>query len=209
MQRFGRILLATAVVTGVGLQAGAAHADTGVCLGQTATIVSGSDIDVHPGQVVMVTDSEKHTFHWKEGAVADLAKPVFVCGNAIDMMDYSAAPGKMIGHAPTHAGQGGYAEHLPYTKRLPVGRPVKIKRVTDYFTGINNITGSAYDDHLYGGDAANVLIGMGGVDKILGFGGDDMLVGGGLNNAPAASAKDILDGGTGDNLCAGGKQVNC
>ena len=45
-------------------------------------------------------------------------------------------------------------------------------------TSIENLTGSAFDDHLIGDNGDNVLIGLGGDDQLTGGGGDDVLDGG-------------------------------
>ena len=48
----------------------------------------------------------------------------------------------------------------------------------DELNSIENLTGSAYDDDLWGNDGANVLNGDGGNDTLKGFGGADTLYGG-------------------------------
>jgi serralysin len=47
----------------------------------------------------------------------------------------------------------------------------------DQLFNIENLTGSAFHDDLWGDDGANVLTGMGGNDTLKGFGGDDTLNG--------------------------------
>jgi Ca2+-binding RTX toxin-like protein len=49
---------------------------------------------------------------------------------------------------------------------------------TTMFSSIENVTGSAGDDHIVGDGTANVLAGAGGADVIEGAGGDDVLSGG-------------------------------
>jgi serralysin len=78
----------------------------------------------------------------------------------------------------------------------------------DTFSGIENVTGSSYDDDLYGDNGANVLTGGDGNDALKGFGGDDILDGGddddvlyGMDGNDALSGQfgnDILYGGDGD-----------
>jgi Ca2+-binding RTX toxin-like protein len=48
----------------------------------------------------------------------------------------------------------------------------------DTFSGIENVTGSAYNDYLTGTDGNNALRGLAGDDRIWGLGGDDTLDGG-------------------------------
>jgi Ca2+-binding RTX toxin-like protein len=71
----------------------------------------------------------------------------------------------------------------------------------DTLVGIENLTGSAHDDKLFGNAAANVLSGLagndrfdaaGGADTLLGGDGDDILIGG--------AGGDVLDGGEGFDL---------
>lgn len=47
---------------------------------------------------------------------------------------------------------------------------------TDVLIGIENVTGSAYNDYLVGNSGANVLNGMGGADRMVGGRGDDTYV---------------------------------
>ena len=46
----------------------------------------------------------------------------------------------------------------------------------EWFTGIENLTGSAFNDHLVGNGVANVLIGNAGNDVLDGMGSDDVVV---------------------------------
>ncbi|RZJ24910.1 MAG: calcium-binding protein, partial [Brevundimonas sp.] len=61
----------------------------------------------------------------------------------------------------------------------------------DTLVGIENLTGSAFDDVLIGDAGNNFLSGGTGRDTLLGLGGDDTLIGG-------AGAPNQLQGGTGD-----------
>src|SRR5262245_18778367 len=67
----------------------------------------------------------------------------------------------------------------------------------DLFNSIENVTGSAYADSLYGDEGANVLRGMGGIDWLSGRGGNDRLEGG-------DGMYDVLSGGDGDDTLDGG-----
>lgn len=64
---------------------------------------------------------------------------------------------------------------------------------TDTLTGVENVTGSAFDDLLVGDAMNNVLSGGAGRDVLLGLGGDDTLIGG-------AGAGNQLQGGAGADL---------
>ncbi|MCW1384706.1 hypothetical protein OLX02_17960 [Novosphingobium sp. KCTC 2891] len=66
----------------------------------------------------------------------------------------------------------------------------------DTLTGIENLTGSAYNDVIYGNAAANSINGGGGDDKLYGRAGDDLLV--------ARAGADLLDGGLGADRMYGG-----
>ena len=69
----------------------------------------------------------------------------------------------------------------------------------DTFSGIENITGSAYHDSLQGEGGVNVLRGMNGDDTLNGLGGDDRLEGGaGNDELMGGSGIDIMIGGSGD-----------
>jgi Ca2+-binding RTX toxin-like protein len=69
----------------------------------------------------------------------------------------------------------------------------------DTLSGIENITGSAYNDLLVGDTGANVLRGMNGHDTLQGAGGDDRLYGGdGRDHLDGGPGSDTMVGGTGD-----------
>ena len=94
-------------------------------------------------------------------------------GAGRDTADYSAAAGgvqaRLFSNAARVDGDGG----------------------SDTFVSIENLTGSGFNDVLFGDAGANVLSGGLGFDTLLGLGGDDTLIGGdGVANA--------LQGGQGD-----------
>ena len=66
----------------------------------------------------------------------------------------------------------------------------------DTITGVENVTGSGFNDTIYGDSGDNRLEGRGSNDSIYGEGGDDFLIGG--------SGDDYVDGGTGNDLLRGG-----
>jgi Ca2+-binding RTX toxin-like protein len=67
---------------------------------------------------------------------------------------------------------------------------------TDTLVGIENLTGSNFNDDLRGNDGSNVLSGSGGNDTVIGFGGNDSIGGG--------PGDDTLDGFTGSDRILGG-----
>lgn len=70
----------------------------------------------------------------------------------------------------------------------------------DQFLGIENLTGSAFDDALYGNKQTNLLRGSQGNDLLKGRAGDDTLAGG--------LGQDRLNGGTGDDSLSGGYGID-
>jgi serralysin len=66
----------------------------------------------------------------------------------------------------------------------------------DELNSIENVTGSDFDDVLWGNDGVNVLRGNEGDDSLKGMGGSDTLHGGDDN--------DFIDGGTGTDIMTGG-----
>jgi Ca2+-binding RTX toxin-like protein len=63
----------------------------------------------------------------------------------------------------------------------------------DLLAGVENITGSGFDDDLTGDDNPNVLTGLDGADDLSGKGGDDTLLG--------QAGIDTFDGGGGTDTC--------
>ena len=75
----------------------------------------------------------------------------------------------------------------------------------DRLGGIENITGSDYDDSLTGDSNANTLNGGGGEDTLNGLAGDDTLNGGaGEDTLNGGVGADTLSGGAGDDTLDGG-----
>jgi Ca2+-binding RTX toxin-like protein len=66
----------------------------------------------------------------------------------------------------------------------------------DTYSGIENVTGSAYNDIIAGNSADNFIFGMAGDDFVFGMAGNDDLFG--------ASGNDIVRGGVGDDYLSGG-----
>ncbi len=82
--------------------------------------------------------------------------------------------------------------------------------VTDTFTGIENVEGSANNDTITAiGEAANVLSGGGGSDVIDGGAGDDELNGnGGGDTLVGGEGNDLLRGGGGNDVVEGGEGID-
>jgi Ca2+-binding RTX toxin-like protein len=84
----------------------------------------------------------------------------------------------------------------------------------DELNSIENVTGSAYNDQLWGDNGVNVLHGMDGVDTLKGYGGNDQLYGGdgsdtlyGMDDQDTLrgeNGSDTLDGGAGGDQLFGG-----
>ena len=75
----------------------------------------------------------------------------------------------------------------------------------DQFDGIENLSGSAYGDHLLGDDGVNVLQGWGGNDQLDGYGGDDNLWGGlGNDNLFGQNGADTMHGEDGNDYLMSG-----
>ena len=82
----------------------------------------------------------------------------FLGGSGIDTLSYANAAGGM--EISMLLGRGQRVGGQPY----------------DIFAGIENITGSAFNDVVTGNGAANMLDGGGGADVMAGFGGDDIYI---------------------------------
>ncbi|WP_282187867.1 calcium-binding protein, partial [Azospirillum sp. TSO22-1] len=91
-------------------------------------------------------------------------------GGGTDTVSYADSDAAVSVDLETGIGRGGHAEG-------------------DRLSGIENLTGSRFDDALTGNAAANVLDGGAGNDTLSGGAGDDRLVGG--------AGADVLDGGVG------------
>ena len=72
--------------------------------------------------------------------------------------------------------------------------------VVDYLFGIENVTGSDFDDILFGNGSANLLKGGLGADALVGGQGNDTLLGGaGDDQLVGGQGSNVIDGGTGYN----------
>ena len=76
---------------------------------------------------------------------------------------------------------------------------------SEILLGIENVTGSAYDDTLFGFQGANRLVAGEGADRLSGRGGDDWLTGGeGHDTLIGAAGRDTIFGGRGRDQIIGG-----
>ncbi|MGH1578853.1 MAG: hypothetical protein ACRBCU_16650, partial [Planktotalea sp.] len=76
----------------------------------------------------------------------------------------------------------------------------------DVFTGIENLTGSGFDDALYGDNSGNLLIGGAGDDTLRPTGGDDTVIGGdGDDVIYAHTGQDVIEGNAGNDTLQGGE----
>lgn len=98
-------------------------------------------------------------------------------GEGIDEANYSSSGSGVIVNLLTDRAYGGDAEG-------------------DNLNSIENLSGSAHRDFLYGDNGANVIRGLDGDDALWGEGGQDTLMGG--------QGNDWLDGGTGVDILIGG-----
>ncbi len=75
----------------------------------------------------------------------------------------------------------------------------------DTMIGVENVTGSAFNDTIRGDDIANVIEGGNGLDLVFAFGGNDLVRGGAGNDSiDGGLGDDTLFGGLGDDLLTGG-----
>jgi Ca2+-binding RTX toxin-like protein len=109
----------------------------------------------------------------KGGGGADILQG----GSGIDTASYVDSTAAVSISLADHTAHGGEAEG-------------------DILNSIENLTGSAYNDDLWGDNGANTLNGGDGNDSLKGFGGADTLIGGDGN--------DELVGGTGNDTMIGG-----
>ena len=115
-------------------------------------------------------------------------------GDGIDTASYAAASGGVT--VNLHAGIAAGADG------------------NDTLIGIENVTGSGFDDLIFGDASGNALLGLAGNDTIQGRAGDDRIEGGEGNDALhgqqgndlliGGAGHDFFRGGTGDDLIDGG-----
>jgi Ca2+-binding RTX toxin-like protein len=103
-------------------------------------------------------------------------------GGGIDTADYRSSP----------SSGGDFGVQVS----LKTGYSAGADAQGDVLIGIENVTGSAFEDTLDGNDQANVLNGMEGDDHLYGWGGGDVIEGG--------DGDDVIDGGTGADVMTGG-----
>lgn len=72
----------------------------------------------------------------------------------------------------------GITEGAATNLNTTINQAISTNRGNDIITGINNITGSAYNDIFYGNSSINTINGGSGNDTIEGYGGNDILDGG-------------------------------
>ena len=107
-------------------------------------------------------------------------------GGGVDVAGYLLSDAGVTVNLATGTAQGGYAEG-------------------DTLTGIENLMGSQFDDHLTGDAGDNVFVGGMGNDTLAGGAGNDQLDGGdGDDQLDGGDGTDTLNGGAGNDWLVGG-----
>jgi serralysin len=92
---------------------------------------------------------------------------------------------------------------------LSIATAQDTKYGSDTLNGIENVTGSAYNDRLVGSTTANVMRGGAGNDTLSGIGGSDTLFGdAGDDNIAGGAGNDLLIGGAGADELLGGADAD-
>ena len=116
-----------------------------------------------------------------------------------DTLDGGAGADTLLGGGGTNTASYG-SSTSGLTADLVVGANNTGDAVGDTYNSIQNLTGSTYDDTLWGSFGANTITGQDGNDTIYGRHGDDILNGG--------IGDDILNGGIGADVLQGGGGSN-
>jgi Ca2+-binding RTX toxin-like protein len=132
-------------------------------------------IRLTPCEELFVDGSGQHTIVWTGGLV-------IVHGAGNDKMDYGQASDAVSGWIQANLSQGTVVHKgHPGVVRNSKGRLVSgtVGTLgTDKISGIADVTGTKYNDVIYGNSSANRLEGGAGDDKLDGRGGPDVLMGG-------------------------------
>jgi Ca2+-binding RTX toxin-like protein len=171
---------------------GSAHEDwlVGNAGSNVLTGLEGNDIlDGGDGDDTLYGDSGNDTL--KGGGGADTLNG----GSGSDTATYNSSNAAVFVSLINDVAAGGHAEG-------------------DELNSIENLTGSAYGDDLWGNNGANVLKGLKGDDTLKGYGGADTLWGGeghdtlygmdGVDTLRGESGNDYLDGGADGDTMIGG-----
>lgn len=178
------------------------------CLGQAATIVgSNASETIHgtPGDDVIVGLDGDDDIYGEGG------KDIICGGNGDDFLDGGADNDTFSGDSgnDTFADQGGGIDTVDYSTS-PSGVVVFLDNTSpssdglggqDGFDNVENASGSAFSDLLFGDRNKNVLNGRGGDDFLFGKGGPDKLTGG--------DGSDTGYGGPGKDNCAAEFMFEC
>ena len=115
----------------------------------------------------------------------------------------------LLGGAGADALFGGNGRDTASYAEAPEGLTVRLERPQsnsgeargDSYSSIENVTGSAFNDLLYGDGGANVLRGGDGNDRLLSRAGNDSVFGeGGDDRFYAQSGTNLFDGGNGEDI---------
>ena len=162
------------------------------------TLVGGAGNDVLYGDGQILADTHGTGFSGPITTVADLAvfDPTVTDGN--DTLEGGLGDDVLWGGGGIDTAS--YA-HASGAVQVVLGNGAAAGSSTgadgnDTLHDIENITGSAFDDDLFGNNGANVIAGGDGHDQLRGFGGDDTLLGG--------NGDDFLNGGLGNDTIDGG-----
>lgn len=120
-----------------------------------------------------------------------LGNDTIIGGGGNDILTDSSGTNTFAGGAgnDTITGTGATASWLDYfidginegastNLSTTTSQVISASRGSDVIVGVNNITGSAYNDNFYGNSSVNTINGGAGDDTIEGYGGNDILDGG-------------------------------
>jgi Ca2+-binding RTX toxin-like protein len=125
-----------------------------------------------------------------------------------DVLDGGAGNDLLVGGAGADTLTGGvgidtagYVGDAPVSINLTTGHGYGGEAQGDVLTGIDNLSGTGFNDLLIGSAGSNVLSGNGGADVLSGMAGNDTLNGGDGNDAlNGGDGADTLNGGAGVDL---------
>ncbi len=139
-------------------------------LSDDASILYGNDT-VYGGD----GDDEIHTRGGNDTVYGGAGNDAMYGGDGVDTVDFSQDTGGVFVDLRVRTGVDGSGG-------------------ADYISGFENVTGSAYDDILAGGNEDNVLRGGAGNDRLHGRGGNDVFIGGaGEDRIYGDGGHDIVD----------------
>jgi Ca2+-binding RTX toxin-like protein len=170
--------------------------------------ITTPQVTINSGAITLLSIENLIGTRFEDSLTGDLSANRLVGGDGDDLLFGDLGDDTLMGEVGADLLLGGAgvdtASYASASQRVVVNLSLTVAQDTlgaglDTLTGIENLTGSAFNDSLTGDNGNNILVGGAGVDTLIGGLGDDVLIGGDNTDFIVDAAGVVsIDGGIGN-----------